>query len=355
MSTTSSLAGDLAKLTVPQLKALCKECRIVGYSKLGKAALLQKLTDNNVHNPQPAIPIQAISTSEITVPVEHTSHPASSLAPALSIGVTSFLDPTHDTQTAHKDSTPNISAKLFPQPKTLPASCIVGPSAATVRHSSTTVVAASSPDVQAPDENHGTKRPRVSAIFKSAKRQKPSPVNAASIWDADSSTSTTQPSTSAGTLKLHTGLISVTESAAEGLPRNSSVSSKAVPIVAQLRDAQLVQKESTTNRQGRFKPLVFTRIPIVASTPVISQKATALNDHSADETTCTPSDTFSFEAAPLSTPSFVNITFPPKLSDRKQVQRWAIILAALSDQDRHICVLVSRAFRYAGNMTLGIR
>ncbi|TFK27997.1 hypothetical protein FA15DRAFT_753800 [Coprinopsis marcescibilis] len=35
--------GELARLTVPQLKALCKERRITGYSKLNKTGLLQKL------------------------------------------------------------------------------------------------------------------------------------------------------------------------------------------------------------------------------------------------------------------------------------------------------------------------
>lgn len=37
---------DLSKLTVPQLKAICKERKIVGYSKLGKPALLERLRDS---------------------------------------------------------------------------------------------------------------------------------------------------------------------------------------------------------------------------------------------------------------------------------------------------------------------
>ena len=40
-----SVPLDLSKLTVPQLKALCKERRITGYSKLTKAALLQRLAE----------------------------------------------------------------------------------------------------------------------------------------------------------------------------------------------------------------------------------------------------------------------------------------------------------------------
>ena len=39
------MAEDLSKLNVAQLKALCKEKKITGYSKLGKNALLQKLAE----------------------------------------------------------------------------------------------------------------------------------------------------------------------------------------------------------------------------------------------------------------------------------------------------------------------
>ena len=39
----ASTTASLQNLTVPQLKALCKEQKITGYSKLGKAALIEKL------------------------------------------------------------------------------------------------------------------------------------------------------------------------------------------------------------------------------------------------------------------------------------------------------------------------
>ncbi|KAH8114350.1 hypothetical protein DFH11DRAFT_208021 [Phellopilus nigrolimitatus] len=39
-------SSEHAKLTVPQLKALCKDLKITGYSKLGKAALLEKLSQH---------------------------------------------------------------------------------------------------------------------------------------------------------------------------------------------------------------------------------------------------------------------------------------------------------------------
>ncbi|KAG2039551.1 hypothetical protein BDR03DRAFT_1008877 [Suillus americanus] len=343
---SNSTAGDLAKLTVPQLKVLCKERRIVGYSKLGKAALLQKLTnrDNNAARgdpqPRPAISIQPISK---TTSPGHTGHPAG-LSPARPTGVTT-LNHTCNTQTADQDLTAT-SAEQFLR-KALPVSGPVDHLAAN-HHASPTVVAASSPD--APNENQSTKRPRVSAMFESAKRQKPSPVNTASICDATSSSDSTESPTATGTLKACAGLTFVTDSpaAAGHLPHGSSASasSNVVPIIAQPRNINLVQKASTTKLQGRFKPLVFTTTPLVAGTSVTSQRV-SYNDHRTDEITFTSPDTFSLEVVPISIPSLKNITLPPKLSDKKRAQSWAVILAALTDQDRQTCTLVSRTFRYA--------
>jgi hypothetical protein len=44
MSTTTE---DLKKLTIPLLKALCKDRKITGYSKLGKNAIIQKLIEHS--------------------------------------------------------------------------------------------------------------------------------------------------------------------------------------------------------------------------------------------------------------------------------------------------------------------
>ncbi|KAG1818454.1 uncharacterized protein BJ212DRAFT_1345612 [Suillus subaureus] len=342
---SNTTAGDLGKLTVPQLKALCKERRIVGYSKLGKAALVQKLTNNNAARggpqPQPVISIQPVSKT--TVP-EHTGNSVG-LAPSRSTGVTA-LNHTRNTQTADKDLTAT-SAEQSALCKTLPVSCPVDHSAAD-HHASPTAVAALSPD--APNESRSAKRPRVSAMFGSAKRQKPSPVNAASICDVTSSSNSTESPTATGPLDARAGLTFVTESppAVGHLPHgsNASASSNALPIIAQPRNINLVQKGSTTKLQGRFKPLVFTTTPIVAGISVTSRRV-SYNDHQADEITSTFSDTFSLDAAPISITSLMNITLPPKLSDRKRVQSWAVILARLTDQDRQTCTLVSRTFRYA--------
>ncbi|KAG2101048.1 uncharacterized protein F5147DRAFT_639897 [Suillus discolor] len=287
---SNTTAGDLAKLTVPQLKVLCKERRIVGYSKLGKAALLLKLNNN-------------------------------------------------DTTRANKDLTAT-SAEKSALCKALPVSGPVDHSAAN-HCASPTVVTPSTPD--APNESQSAKRPRVSAIFESTKRQKPSLVNSASVCDANSSSSSTKLPTGTGTLKASAGLTLVTEfpGPAGHLPDNSSASasSNAVPIIVQPQNINLVQEGSKTKLQGRFKPPVFTTTPIIASTLLTSRRVS----HNAS----TLPDTFSLESAPISIPSSMNITLPPKLSDRKRVQSLAVILSALTDQDRQTCTMVSRTFRYA--------
>ncbi|KAG1852011.1 hypothetical protein C8R48DRAFT_612006 [Suillus tomentosus] len=86
--------------------------------------------------------------------------------------------------------------------------------------------------------------------------------------------------------------------------------------------------------------------PIIASTLPTSRRVSH-NDYRVEKITSTPPDTFSLESAPISIPSLINITLPPKLSDRKRVQSLAVILSALTDQDRRTCTMVSRAFRYA--------
>jgi hypothetical protein len=344
---SDTTVGDLAKLTVPQLKLLCKERRIVGYSKLGKAALLQRLTNNDAArgDPQPVISMQPISEKTAQ---EHTGYPAG-LAPARSAGVAAF-NHTRSTQIANKDlAATSESAEQSALRKVLPMSGPVNHSAAS-HHGSQTVVAAASLDT--PNESQSTKRPRVSAMFESSKRQKPSPVNAASGCNDNTSSNSAKSFPATGTRAQ--AVVTELPVVAGYLPHGSraSVSSNAVAVIAQSRNIDLVQKGSTTKLQGRFKPLVFTTTPIVASTSVTSRRVSH-NGHRADKITSTSSDTFSLEAAPNSIPSFMNITLPPKLSDRKRVQSWAVILSALTDRDRQSCTLVSRTFRYAGKTISG--
>ena len=65
----SAASEDWKKLTVAKLKALCKDKKITGYSKLGKNAIIQKLVEH-VGNSGNAVgsgvvPTEATSTSAV--------------------------------------------------------------------------------------------------------------------------------------------------------------------------------------------------------------------------------------------------------------------------------------------------
>ena len=354
MSTTTG-PGGLAKLTVPQLKALCKERRIVGYSKLGKAALIQKLstftagatTTQTNDAVQSVLPIPTPSETRKPEIPESTGHPAS---PVYQVPVRSsrVISPNHAQNSQSVTTVPSANQPALGLFKPLPVSVLtnsVTKSSALDRQSSPSLVDG---EPQAPDANHRTKRPCISTEVGPAKKQRPSAV--ISVCHADPSRPTKDSVPSAGIFTAHASP-NVVESqrmaALAGRPLCHSSVSISVPSAS--RRSQLVQKGSLGKRHGRFKPLVVAIPPVVASAPANGQRA-PLNDHPTDEIASVFSGIFCMDAAPHSTPPFVNITFPPKLCDRKRVQRWAVILCALSDEDRQNCVLVSRAFRYAGRI-----
>ncbi|KIJ64462.1 hypothetical protein HYDPIDRAFT_167784 [Hydnomerulius pinastri MD-312] len=96
---------------------------------------------------------------------------------------------------------------------------------------------------------------------------------------------------------------------------------------------------------GRFKSLITSsklppkgqgQVRLNDSTPIALPTASnALGSHSG----------LTFPTIYI--PPLLNISLPPKASERKRVHRWAIILSVLTDEDRKVCSLVSRMFRYA--------
>ncbi len=100
----------------------------------------------------------------------------------------------------------------------------------------------------------------------------------------------------------------------------------------------------------RFKPLVVhkAKVPVSASSAPMTAAASPSVPVSvlaiAEEALSSIQD---FEA---SVPALRPITLPPSLAQRKRVHRWAVILSGLSNEERAVCALVSRAFRYAGTL-----
>ncbi|EJC97911.1 uncharacterized protein FOMMEDRAFT_162254 [Fomitiporia mediterranea MF3/22] len=79
MTDSIATTADYSKFTVPQLKARCKELKLTGYSKLGKATLLEKHSQYG-NTPSTAGTLIAI----------YTQHTSISL-PASNDGTSSFI------------------------------------------------------------------------------------------------------------------------------------------------------------------------------------------------------------------------------------------------------------------------
>ena len=101
----------------------------------------------------------------------------------------------------------------------------------------------------------------------------------------------------------------------------------------------------------RFKPLVIDRSKLQGRSLHPPARLTTETPASSDRPVAwlpeTPLADLELECF-TSVPELFPITMPPTLSHRKRVQRWAMILSGLSDAERAVCVLASRAFRYAG-------
>lgn len=261
---------DLSKLTVPQLKALCKERRIVGYSKLGKAALIQRLDDT--------------TSSSTSGGVQ-----SSPVAPC---------------------STPNSRALISPSPK----------NAANTEHLTP------------------NKRPAHIATPPARKRVKTASQCAYSVNHSSSLTHCVPPVSFPTTSNIF--------KVPAVPPRRLS---KANPEL-QVPGAPCRDLPTPKNVSRRFKPLTFSTPQVTTSCQTEHRNEETLPSATASLIALGSSPGMAFLSSPSipSFLSFVSISLPPSISDRKRVQRWAVIFCGLDDSERRACCLVSRVIRYAG-------
>lgn len=315
-----SVSSDLSKLTVPQLKALCKERRIIGYSKLAKAALLQKL-------------------AEAAAPTKTTSSPKAnpSVTEAIEAPSTPRVDEARNpayiqSSTTYREG--NV-AKVVHQPSTGPTETST---AKALLPTGTQLPESPQNRIVASARETSTKRPAHIDFSAPSKRIRTSPTPATNAPPKPPvSTSTFQ-----GAVPVDSSVFKVPAlpvKPPEPLVNGPSMLAKEAPNT----------KHSVVPRQiagaGRFKALVPSTPKPVGPDHANRQPSRA------PEVSVTPRGVdsavnFNFHATPL--PVLSHISFPPKASERKWVYQWAVILSALSPADRQTCTLVSRTFRYAG-------
>ncbi|KAH9999615.1 hypothetical protein BJV74DRAFT_161905 [Russula compacta] len=335
------LPSNLSKLNVTQLRAICKERRIVGYSKLAKAALLRKLGElsslppSSAQSTRPQAQVNPLLSSSGSSPSQVDNPLAQAVGmPCLLPHEPNAIPDAHILVVSNSATATSVSALRLPpclseRPGKSPA-----PSVSALNASGLKRVCPEASQGQAHTKPAIAKKPKVAASSVPA-------ANAAARFPNS---------------ERWLGDFGVSNPPVSTLPGST--------LVPRIKEAghQLGSRTHivTTLTPGkRFKPLTITQPPSAALGTNGNGKAVQLSsslpgDHdmpSGVTVQSTPLWHLDFPATP-GPPLLSSIKIPPPLSQRKLIQRWAIILSGLSDEERFQCCLVSKLIRYAGKRRL---
>lgn len=334
---SAPLPSDLSKLNVSQLKAICKERRIVGYSKLAKAALIRKLGE-----------LAPSSQSPSSAQTRNTRTQVQS-SPLLSAQVNDSLAPTAQRpmgmpSPGFSPREPNtVLGTHIPQSSATSGSGSIPPSFLSRDRGQNSDPSASALNLPVSKRIFSEMSSEISQGHANAQQarplaKKPKVVAASSPLSAGRAaipllTSVHVPGDRGG----------VPDSSFSALP-----GSALVPGSKEKEGHELNGQTQIISMSGkRFKPLRVMRPPSATlgdrNGPRCSQKNKSAN------VTAQPILLWHLDFPAPPEPSLLSvITIPPPLSQRKLVQRWAVILSGLSDKERLRCCLVSKLIRYAG-------
>ena len=340
--TGTPLPSDLSKLNVSQLKAICKERRIVGYSKLGKAALIRKLGDLAPSSPSP-------STAQM-----RSARTQAQTSPPLPAQVNDSLAPTAQRPMGMRSQSfsprePNtVPGTHIPQSSATSGSGSIPPSSLSRDRGQNFVPSASAPNVPVSKRIFSEDISEISQGHASAQQaqgrplpKKPKVVSPLSARDWARPTTGIPFLTSVHALGDRGG---VPDSSFSALPGFALV-----PGSKGKEGHQLDGQTQTVSTSGkRFKPLKVTR-PLSATLGGDRNGSRCSQGNNSADVTVQPSLLWHLDFPAPPEPSLLSaISIPPPLSQRKLVQRWVVILSGLSDKERLRCCLVSKLIRYAG-------
>lgn len=328
------LPSDLSKLNVSQLKAICKERRIVGYSKLGKAALIRKLGDIA---PSPQFPSSAQTRSTRTQAQTSPLLSASGSSPAQ---VNDSLSPAAQRPMGLPDP------GFFPREP--PANAV--PSAHIPQNSATSGSRSNPPSSLSRDRGQnsdpsGTESALNVPVSKRISSEQAGPLAKKPKVVAISSPLSARRAGIPFLTSVHAGdRGGVPDTSSSALPEPGST---LLPGSKKEGHQFNGQTQIISMSGKRFKPLKVMR-PLSATLGNGNGSRCSQGSKSANvavQPTLLWHLDFPAPPEPSLSPA---ITIPPSLSQRKLVQHWAVILSGLSDEDRLRCCLVSKLIRYAG-------
>ena len=289
----------------------------MGYSKLGKAALVRKLGELGPSSLSPSSAqstrIQAQASSLLSASVSSPAQVADSLAPAVQrpTGMPSLLP--REPNAVPGTHMALSSATSVSIPALDPPSCLPGGRGQTLK---VPIPKRISSEVLSQGQVHAgpvAKKPKVSSLL-SARAAIPFPTSVHLLGDLG------------------------------GVPDSP---------FSVLCNSALVPGVTETPRIGvamsgkRFKPLRVTQ-PLSA-TLGDRKRSPRLEGKEPATVTVQPCPLWHLDFPTHPEPPLLSaIAIPPPLSQRKFIQRWAIILSGLSGEERFRCCLVSKLIRYAG-------
>ncbi|KDR82695.1 hypothetical protein GALMADRAFT_57320, partial [Galerina marginata CBS 339.88] len=298
--------ASLKKLTVPQLKVLCKEKRLTGYSKLPKDPIIARLLE--------------WQTKQVSSPA--SSREGYVLEGSLEIPAT---------QTSHLRSITVPCSQL--QPPQVDVSRIIAPD---VPHEATIGCATTD------NESRPAKGTRDTAVL--LKRPRRDSETLPSSYPQTKKTRINVPLIAgySATVPIHTRQLQATPA----LPVQASKS----PI------PDVEEKEKTSiNDSGQGFNFPIKPQPLAQPAKFVQRRFKALipakNCGPGSPLTGVPSVTRYLDFPPEEQISLKTISLPPSLAQRKHVPTLSLILSGISLQDLKACALVSRSFRYSAYLS----
>ena len=327
---------DFVRLTVPQLKKLCKN-RVTGYSKLAKSALVQKLEEYRRGQRSTAQPLCTSSISIIPSVVPEDASTRIDISNNMPVKLSTNLPAFPLESALHQRTTSRTSeADTIRQPEARPTTLNALPLCTSIllhegHQSSISTSSSLNPALlSAPirkrssqpilDSGHSFRSPKRPKLLDTSNLSKPTPLNA--VLKVPALPQRLQVLTPAAASLQSTG---ETRRSDHVYP-TPTLGSIAAPLSASL--------DSSKSAPKRFVPLI--QKDLVAK-PVGPKDNTKDNSH-------TKAPFYVVEPIPPMT----SISIPPKLAQRKLVKSYAVILQGLSNAERRACAGSNRLIRYAG-------
>ncbi|KAH8824893.1 hypothetical protein DL96DRAFT_1611180 [Flagelloscypha sp. PMI_526] len=360
------MAINLQSISLAQLKALCKEKKIIGYSKLSKDALIKKIQDSGVTIDDAAVaqvsnirapPKKAKAVKTDAAPLQEPHLPQTPAVAPLSL-TGPAAESAQTTSPSQNKSTiaspvpiPSLQTTLLAARATEPLPESTSPSA-TIRSTQAKQISPASSKKRSgsPSADTVTKKSKTSSATNA--QVSCSSFHTSSI--VSPSIVTALPSQISQPLEQQAPFSSVTRQfmlppSILSLPKPAPLllQSTAVPDrIAISNDLVVTSKQPTK----RFRPLALKRTIIdMNPAPQRLQPESPVANISISENSL--ASRYLDLPEPTSSISLVQISRPPRITDRKRVPRLSLALSQVRTEDLPVVSLVSRLWRYSGYLS----